>query len=45
MEKDEYKNLFEFENHYWWYVGRRSIIEIILKRFIRDKKGKALDIG
>ena len=26
MEPSEYANLATFENHYWWHVGRRSIV-------------------
>lgn len=45
MEIDEYKKLYELENSYWWYVGRRFIIESVLRKFVPSKRGRALDIG
>ena len=45
MEKEEYKKLFELENSYWWYVGRRFIIKNILKKYATPGQGQVLDVG
>lgn len=46
MDKDEYKKHFELEEDFWWFAGRRKIIQNIFKKFaIPDKKLNILDIG
>lgn len=46
MDKKSYKQNYEFENDYWWFVGRRMIVETMIKRYMRDVKGAlALDSG
>ena len=44
MRKDLYSEMNEEEKH-WWFIGRRFIIRNILKAFISQKVGKALDVG
>ncbi|MCK5176171.1 MAG: class I SAM-dependent methyltransferase [Candidatus Aenigmarchaeota archaeon] len=31
MEPQEYKKMYEMEEKYWWYVGRRSIVKNCIK--------------
>lgn len=47
MEKEEYRKHFELEERFWWFVGRREIIEIIFKCYnvIKDRESNLLDIG
>ena len=46
MEKDEYKKHFEMEEDFWWFAGRRRIIQNVLKTSgIFGKKLEILDIG
>lgn len=46
MDKDEYRKHFELEEDFWWFAGRRKIIQNIFKTFaIPDKKLNILDIG
>jgi len=45
METVEYQRMYEFEDHYWWFVGRRRMALSLLKRFVRGDKPKLLDLG
>jgi SAM-dependent methyltransferase len=36
VEKEEYRKLFELEDHLWWFKGMRDISLVILNRFISD---------
>ena len=41
MIQSEYKNMFESENSYWWYVTLHQITEIFVKK---TRKGKNINI-
>ncbi len=43
MQAEEYAKLFELEDHYWWFVGRRWVALKLLKKYSRGSK--ALDFG
>jgi len=47
LEKEEYRKHFELEETFWWFVGRREIIETILEcqNVIKDRENNLLDIG
>jgi len=47
LEKEEYRKHFELEETFWWFVGRRKIIETILEchNVIKDGESNLLDIG
>lgn len=45
MLPGEYTRIFAEEEHYWWYVGRRSILHYILRRHVKSKVPLAVDIG
>ena len=44
MEHSEYSTLYELEDTYWWYVGRRSIFETFLEKYA-PPPGLTVDIG
>ena len=44
MKIEAQKTYASLENHYWWFVGRRIIIEKILKSFLKNNL-KILDWG
>jgi len=44
MESAEYKRMRAFEEFYWWHVGRRNIVERILRRIL-GKQASILEIG
>ncbi len=50
MNPAEYGRMFELEDRYWWFVGRRSLALRLLKRAISPElqgagKSRVLDIG
>jgi SAM-dependent methyltransferase len=46
MRLDEHRKLYELEDTYWWFVGRRAIIRSLLRRHAgKAGDGRALDIG
>lgn len=45
MNPDEYPKMFEFEDHYWWFVGRRRLALKLLKRHVRSANPDVLDVG
>lgn len=46
MEKTEYEKLYQFENYYWWHIGRSKIIYKLLKNYLpRDNSFDILDVG
>ena len=47
MEKIEYQRIYERESFFWWFVGRRHILEEALRRIISTitKDLDILDIG
>src|SRR4051812_16779897 len=34
MNPEEYTRMFDLEDHYWWFVGRRHVALKLLKRFL-----------
>jgi ubiquinone/menaquinone biosynthesis C-methylase UbiE len=44
MNPSEYTRMFEMEDRYWWFVGRRRIALRLLDRF-RGRGQKFLDVG
>lgn len=46
MQTDEYRRMFELEDRYWWFVGRRRIAIGLLKRFVKNQENlRILDLG
>lgn len=45
MKQDEYKRMHDFEHFYWWHVGRRYIVETLLRRFVGEKQNRILEVG
>lgn len=47
MNKEEYQIMYEAEDTFWWYVGRRRIISNLINRAVRGKENdiKMLDAG
>ncbi len=46
METDEYRRLFELEDHFWWFVGMREISQKLLEKFLPPgNKRTILDAG
>lgn len=46
MQENEYKTLYELEDYYWWYVGRRQIIRTVLRQTLpKSPIGITIDYG
>lgn len=46
MKIEEYQRMFELEENYWWFVGKRRVVSSILKDFPTPKSRlRLLDVG
>jgi SAM-dependent methyltransferase len=47
LNPDEYGRMFDLEDHYWWFVGRRLLALRLLRKYLKPGAGKpaVLDIG
>lgn len=46
MNPNEYEVLFSLEDHYWWYVARRELIDELITSLTNDHEArKILDVG
>jgi SAM-dependent methyltransferase len=45
MNNNEYQKLYNFENFYWWHIGRRHIIQSLLSKIPLEQNSKILDAG
>jgi len=46
MERTEYQTLYELEDSYWWFVGRRHLVSVLIEAWVpRDQVAPILDVG
>jgi SAM-dependent methyltransferase len=45
MEDNEYQKMYEMEGRYWWFIGRRKLVNEIIRSHVADKDAVLLDIG
>ena len=46
MKSDEYKKMYELEDLYWWFIGRRKLVQWLLKQHNPNGKDSLLfDLG
>lgn len=45
MNWEEYKSLYELEEHYWWFRGMREIASALLDPIVGPHSLRALDVG
>lgn len=45
MNPEEYRLLYELEEHHWWFVGMRKITAALLDRFLAPGPLRILDAG
>ncbi len=45
MRPDEYRVMFEIEDHYWWYRGLRDLLAALLARYPLPRNATILDAG
>lgn len=44
MNKEEYEKMYKFEEEYWWFVGKRFLLDSFLKKYCKNNL-KILDVG
>jgi SAM-dependent methyltransferase len=46
MEREEYRKLYELEDSYWWFVGRRRLVTTLIEQWIPNGGMESiLDVG
>ncbi len=47
MNEAEYKKLAQFETGYWWFVARRRLVQMVIKKYVADlsETSRYLDVG
>jgi ubiquinone/menaquinone biosynthesis C-methylase UbiE len=46
MERSEYQKLYELEDSYWWFVGRRHLVKALIEQWmLPGPSGFILDVG
>lgn len=46
MERTEFQKLYELEDGYWWFVGRRRLVAALVEGWLPDGQvGPILDVG
>jgi len=45
MNTAEYTRMYELEDHYWWFVGRRGLALDLLKKHMAFANPRILDLG
>ncbi len=45
MKTDEYEIMFRVEDHHWWYVGLRGVLDLYWRRYLHTDHPTVLDVG
>jgi SAM-dependent methyltransferase len=46
MERSEYQKLYELEDSYWWFVGRRQLVQALVETWMNGGRlSPILDVG
>ena len=46
MQPDEYTRMHDLEDHYWWFVGRRTLaLGLLYSKLDQDQTWRILDLG
>ena len=46
MNSDEYKKIYELEDLYWWFIGRRKLVKWLLQEHTPNgKESRLFDLG
>ncbi len=45
MNLDEYTKMYELEDRYWWFVGRRQLALGLLRKYSAVERPRVLDLG
>lgn len=45
VEAREYQKMYELEDSHWWFVGKRLIVDRVIRKFINGTEMEVLDVG
>ena len=45
MEAKEYQKMYLLEDSHWWFVGKRLMVDRVIRKFINGKEMEILDVG
>jgi SAM-dependent methyltransferase len=45
MNEGEYGKMYQLEDHYWWFVGRRNLALSLLKPALGQTRSQVIDLG
>jgi len=45
MRRRDFQELYDLEETYWWFVGRRKLVRQLVERHVHDRQGLVLDAG
>lgn len=45
MNPAEYERMYRYENHYWWFVSRRELVESLIARLPLSPSPVIVDVG
>jgi len=45
MNSEEYQKMYDLEDKYWWFVGRRKLLSSVFELYILDKRDLLFDLG
>ncbi|MCE5241011.1 methyltransferase domain-containing protein [bacterium] len=45
MRKRDFQELYNLEETYWWFVGRRKLVRQLIQRYVNDPEALVLDAG
>ncbi|MEN6304801.1 MAG: methyltransferase domain-containing protein [Armatimonadia bacterium] len=45
MKRHQFQELYELEDFYWWFIGRRELVRDLVRRYSPDPGQRLLDAG
>ncbi len=45
MQREALDQIFELEEHHWWFRARRAIVQKVLDRYLSGRDNKILEVG
>lgn len=45
MNPVEYERMYRYEDHYWWFVSRRELVDALVRQLPLSPKAVILDVG
>ena len=45
MEPQEYRHMFELEDRYWWFLGKRELVRMLVGQYGPEATRRIVDVG